>query len=649
MVGFTTAPLGDAGEGAMDLDQLPSSVFERVNPLGTIEQIGQSIGAGIARTGTVDDYGNPITAPEPLVAKEVLNDKYRVDGPTPGTSLAFSQDMPDSVAQGMSQAKLEENARANAAQRAPAGIGSTLANLGYGFLDPVGLAASVLPVFGEVRIAALLGRAGLDLGEGLAGRTALRAATGAVDATTANAPLVGLRYGLSQQDGTDYSMYDAASDLAFGALLGTALHPLIGAARDFAFGRTQDAAAAQTQAATAAVLDDRPVQVAPIGDSEAAGAARDELLQYAARADQAPGSLAALDGSTPDAAPAPSDGVAAADRGAAINQARSELESLRGEADQFQSDVETKQAAATRGALDPDTAARLGEIESELSGAIPVRRRANLNAERTLLLEGADHTPDIDPSDAQELQGLTIGADRAQQAAVAAQSALDKLVADDAAARTAEAGVLGQSERQQSIQQAQLEARQAMVQNLTARTLRRYAGSVGATLEPGEADALASDVMRSSSDEHEAVVQNALDSIRKRGTRSPVAPEPTPSTASAAAPGLQRIQGAADAARAELQASPSARQAAGELPPDEDRLQRQAKEQSTKVQQASAIEPDLASQIANLEDTVQRADAAGALDPGSRAALRQSDAAQARSQGTAQALAQAAACLLRGL
>ena len=267
MPGFITAPYDLAPP---NLDTVPSSAGERVDPMATLDMLDRAARRGAAEFGVTDPAsGEQIAPPEPSVPAADLQKRWGVQGPTPGLSLNFTAPLPESVARDMNRAKLDEIARANAQARSPGGVGSALADFGLGFLDPVGLAASALPVVGEARMAALLGRAGIDLGESFAARTALRAGAGAASGAIGNAPLVGLRLALSQQEQADYGMYDAARDMAFGAALGGVLHPLLGAAADaFAALRrpavSPESDAAAMQGATASVLDDAPVNVAPV-------------------------------------------------------------------------------------------------------------------------------------------------------------------------------------------------------------------------------------------------------------------------------------------------------------------------------------------------------------------------------------------------
>jgi hypothetical protein len=359
MTGLITAQLGQAGSSDMDLDAIPSSTSERVDPLDTLKLIGRSIGNAQAEFGTVDDYGRQITPPEPSVDPDALNAKWGIKGSDPASSLAFTGPMPESVAQDMNAAKRDEIMRANATQRSPGGAISALSDFGFGMLDPVGIAAAAMPVFGEARIGAMLARAGLDLGEGLAGQVATRAATGAIDATAANVPLVAARYGLSKQEQADYSMTDAARDLAFGALLGSALHPAMGAVSDALHGLVSrergpvaldndpQARGAMMTAGVAAKMEDRRFDAAPFADLADARAEREDLWFRLSQDSEA-----------------------------------------------LQSEISNVRDAAP---ADPATVERLSAIQTELQDpAIPSDRRASLAQEAAMLTEGAQATPEAD-------------------------------------------------------------------------------------------------------------------------------------------------------------------------------------------------------------------------------------------------------------
>lgn len=119
--------------------------------------------------------------------------------------------------------KRAEMAREDVLNRAPKGVISTTlqvgAELGASMLDPLNVAASFVPVVGEERYAAMLERAA-----GPVARAFTRAGVGAVEGAAGQAILEPLNaYShISEQD--DYTMAQAISNIAFGAIMGGGLH-----------------------------------------------------------------------------------------------------------------------------------------------------------------------------------------------------------------------------------------------------------------------------------------------------------------------------------------------------------------------------------------------------------------------------------------
>lgn len=90
--------------------------------------------------------------------------------------------------------------------------------------DPLGLAASFIPVVGQARYASALQAAGGSMLR----RTMVRARYGAIEGAVGNAiiePFAGVAAG---QDATDYTIDDTFSNIAFGAVFGTGMHMGIG-------------------------------------------------------------------------------------------------------------------------------------------------------------------------------------------------------------------------------------------------------------------------------------------------------------------------------------------------------------------------------------------------------------------------------------
>jgi hypothetical protein len=128
----------------------------------------------------------------------------------------------------MFDAKRAELMRESVAARRPSGFINTAAGLGVQFaagaLDPANLAAALIPGVGEARAAEWLADAGSALGRAVV-RTGVGVAAGAVG----TAPIAGLSYGLSREEGGDMTASDALLNIALGGVLGGGLHALGGA------------------------------------------------------------------------------------------------------------------------------------------------------------------------------------------------------------------------------------------------------------------------------------------------------------------------------------------------------------------------------------------------------------------------------------
>lgn len=275
MTGLYSEPIGNAAEQARGSDAYPASVWDSQELAGGSQQFLRASGAAQAEHGTFDEYGRPLSPPEPPIDPETLNRTWGIDG-----HLKFTAPLPDSVARYMFQAKRDELARQDAAARSDAWWPT---KIGAGFLagaaDPLNIAAAFIPVMGEARAAGMLTKLGMDMSGGFLARSAARGLAGAAAGTAGQVPLVAMRYGLSQQEQADYSAVDAMADVAMGTLLGGGLHTAIGGAGDLIgsrFARSgvarlaeRDPAARETlgRAAVAAIVDDKPVNLAPVLDS----------------------------------------------------------------------------------------------------------------------------------------------------------------------------------------------------------------------------------------------------------------------------------------------------------------------------------------------------------------------------------------------
>lgn len=101
------------------------------------------------------------------------------------------------------------------------------AGLAASLLDPLNIASAFVPVVGEARYAALLGRAGTPLA-----RAGVRAGVGATEGAVGAAILEPLPLLAASQDQTEYGLSDSLANIALGGVLGGGLHSIGGAASD---------------------------------------------------------------------------------------------------------------------------------------------------------------------------------------------------------------------------------------------------------------------------------------------------------------------------------------------------------------------------------------------------------------------------------
>lgn len=397
MVDLQTGPIDPAPDIAAQGASVatPSSIFSGIDPFETSEQIGRSMGRAQAAYGMTDpESGRQLTEPEPSVPPEQLKSLEVPDSPGV-TGLKFTSPLPLSVAQDMHNAKQNEIMRASIAGNQPGGAGNWLARnavgLAAGMLDPVNVAASMMPVAGEARMGAALLQA---FGEGTGGRLATAAVIGGARGAAGQAPLVGLRYGLSQQEQADYTAANAMTDLFMGTVLGGGLHTVVEGAHDWLgsrFSGTPEAAAVEAsptiregtmRAAVGALGDDRPVDVASYINLSNANEVRRAQVGALAR----------------------------------------EADSLRTEADQvpnFSESTTSPDSMIRPPQPDAVTQARIEAVLDQMTdpdGALTGAKAADLQAEHRMLSEGAAPGSELEQarSDAQR-QGLLIAAERTEQ------------------------------------------------------------------------------------------------------------------------------------------------------------------------------------------------------------------------------------------
>ena len=125
--------------------------------------------------------------------------------------------------------KKEERQRQSIIQRGPKGFAVGAAKFATGLsvslFDPINIAASFIPVFGQARFAGLVARQGMNFTKARAIRGV---AEGAVGATVVE-PIV---YGVAQKVQADYGLVDSLLNITFGTILGGGLHVGAGKLKD---------------------------------------------------------------------------------------------------------------------------------------------------------------------------------------------------------------------------------------------------------------------------------------------------------------------------------------------------------------------------------------------------------------------------------
>ena len=160
------------------------------------------------------------------VDREELNKEYAKIG------LYFEQDEYQSVVDIMVREKNQERARQSIMARGPEGSWNPLnggfyvgaAKFGTGlatsFLDPINIAASFIPVYGQARFAKKVAQVGF---------TRARATRGAVEGAVGATLIEPIVYGVAKSLQSDYDLYDSFLNVTFGTVLGSGLH--VGAGR----------------------------------------------------------------------------------------------------------------------------------------------------------------------------------------------------------------------------------------------------------------------------------------------------------------------------------------------------------------------------------------------------------------------------------
>lgn len=294
MVGlYSGPPLDSLSERAAGLDIVPTTAGA-VNAARFGEAFSGNLSNWLLRENTHPAYGAtegeplydpmgnvtglqaPSTEAAPVMPAEEAQAKYGMPG------LKFDHPVTEELAQArhaeaMASAKRQDIIRRSGGgvlASAPVGVAVSLA---AGLLDPLNVAAAFVPVVGEARSAAMLARA-----SGVLERGAVRAGIGAVEGGAGMAMLEPLEYLRERSEGNDWTMGEAMSRIAMGAVMGSLLHAGGGVIKDAVTGvpvradsplgetmRRVDALDPEAREAAfkgsvAAVAEGRPVDVAPV-------------------------------------------------------------------------------------------------------------------------------------------------------------------------------------------------------------------------------------------------------------------------------------------------------------------------------------------------------------------------------------------------
>lgn len=199
----------------------PTSSITRMQALEDEEIGAPQVGAGLGRLPS-----QRLAPDTPLLDAQAARDKV--------SGMGLDIKIPE---QGIRQGALdilidrhrEQAARQQVMARANGGsFGTQLAaGISASLLDPLNIASAFVPVVGEARYAAMLGRAASPLG-----RAGIRAGVGAVEGSVGAAIIEPLPLLAAQQDQTEYGLSDSLANIAMGGLLGGGLHTVGGAVSD---------------------------------------------------------------------------------------------------------------------------------------------------------------------------------------------------------------------------------------------------------------------------------------------------------------------------------------------------------------------------------------------------------------------------------
>jgi len=425
-----------------------------------------------------------------MLTAEEANNRYAIG------DLKFDDPVSEFAARQMYDTKRDTLRREDIVRRSQLGLAGRIgASFAGAALDPLNYAAAVFPELLMTRFAALpetaRGVAGaLRTGAQAAqtareGGVAARALYGAAEGAAGSALVTPGTYALSQAEGRDYTLSDAFLDTVFGTLLGAGLHAGLGAfhERVRTGARMSPIEEAMQQAgpevrqdvlrsAVSDVMEGRPVGVGPVVDEIYRGYAAKEFDRLLWSADRL----------SDDETKALQRLMKAQDA-AGAEPLTARIETLEQERRQL---GEEHAAAAARGVPDEVTTERLTAIEDEMKRPdLPAARRADLEAERSMLTEGASPASALEQLRAEaEARGLERAIGRTDRQLETAKGRQQRAAAAVERANAEFGRASGKLADQRSV-----------VQALAERTLRRALGRSGIAPDAGEVTQAARNIM----------------------------------------------------------------------------------------------------------------------------------------------------------
>ncbi len=142
--------------------------------------------------------------------------------------LQFKEDTREGVVNYLVERKKLELERSNTISRGPdtklAKSFFFLESLATGFVDPINIGASFVPVVGQARFANMVARSGKNIA---------RMKKGFVEGLVGNAAVEPLVYGVAKSEQADYDIYDSFTNIAVGGFIGSAAHVGFGRMGDY--------------------------------------------------------------------------------------------------------------------------------------------------------------------------------------------------------------------------------------------------------------------------------------------------------------------------------------------------------------------------------------------------------------------------------